>query len=65
MNTSLILIQNEIAQLKNENKFIMQSMERIHKRAETLSKQYTDNHAKLDELQKARSLLTENKNPQA
>lgn len=63
MNTSLILIQKEIAQLKNENQFIMQSMERIHKRAENLHKQHAKNHEKLDELIKARELLTENKNP--
>ena len=63
MNTSLILIQNEIAQIKNENQFIMQSMVRIHKRAETLQKQHFENHKKLDELQKAKSLLTADKNP--
>lgn len=63
MNTSLILIQKEIAQLKNENKFIMQSMERLHKRAFNLQKQHADNHTKLDELIKARDLLTADKNP--
>lgn len=63
MNTSLILIQKEIAQLKNENQFIMQSMERIHKRAESLKNQHAKNHEKLDELIKARELLTANKNP--
>lgn len=63
MNTSLILIQNEIAQLKNENQFIMQSMDRIHKRAASLHKQHAKNHDKLDELIKARGLLIADKNP--